>query len=498
MPTIDFYTAAQSRAIDRYAIETQKQPGLLLMKRAAYFAYQTLKETQPDAEKIVVLCGGGNNGGDGWVLAQYALLEGRQVTAVLLGDETKIHGDALTALQELKALGLSPTTFQSDRLQGADIVVDAVFGTGLNQPVSGDFAEIFQRVNDAHKPVLAIDIPSGLHADTGHILGTAIRASHTCTFITQKPGLYTHMGPETAGKIHFSPLFLSQDSYQGQTPIAQNHSLKHWLGQRPPVTASSHKGRQGTVLLVGGNHHMMGAIQLAGLASLTSGAGLVKIVTQPEHLVALTQAQPELMTYPQNDLTDLLPQTNAIGLGPGLGQDDWAQALFQSILTSESSKSTPKVLDADALNLLAKQPQTQPNWVLTPHPGEAARLLGTDTADIQRDRFKAVVALQKRYGGVVVLKGNGTLVYDGKRMELCTAGNAGMAVGGMGDVLTGAITSFLAQGMDLFEAACLGVSLHAHSGDVLANQTSQAGVIPSDLALTMSQLLSYTQAQPNP
>lgn len=487
MSQLDFYSAQQSQAMDRFAIEIQKIPGLLLMKRAAYFAYQTLKNHYPEAENILVLGGTGQNGGDGWMLAQYALLEGRQVTAVCLGDEARIHGDARTVLEELKALGAGLNDFQPASLSQADLVVDAVFGIGLNQPVSGALVEVFQQVNAAAKPVLALDVPSGLQADTGAILGQAIRAERTCSFITQKPGLYTHLGPETAGKIHYSPLFLSRETYEPFMPVAQNHTLKHWLAQRPAVTASSHKGRQGTVLLLGGNHHMMGAIQLAGLAALTSGAGLVKIVTQPEHLVALTQAQPELMTYSDEALSTLLEQAKAIGIGPGLGQDDWAQSLMQTILTHEQ----PKVVDADALNLLATQPQKRQDWVLTPHPGEAARLLNSTPEAVQQDRFKAISDLQQRYGGVVVLKGNGTLVFDGERMELCTAGNAGMAVGGMGDVLTGAISSFLAQGMSLFEAACLGVSLHAHSGDALAHQRSQAGVIPSDLALTMSQLMRY-------
>ncbi|MBD3612698.1 MAG: bifunctional ADP-dependent NAD(P)H-hydrate dehydratase/NAD(P)H-hydrate epimerase [Hydrogenovibrio crunogenus] len=484
---MQLYTTQSTQAIERFAIDQQSIPGLLLMKRAAYFSYQTLRRCYPDSQNVLVVCGTGNNGGDGLALAQYALIDGCNVSIALLGSQDKIKGDAQTCLQECLALGLSPQPFDSTLLENVDTIVDAVFGTGLNQPVTGEYAEIFERLNETHTPILALDIPSGLQADTGNILGTAIRASHTCTFITHKPGLYTYLGPETAGKIHFSPLFLSQNNYAEQSPIAESHSLKYWLNQLPKTPASSHKGTRGTLLLIGGNHHMMGAIQLASLAALTTGAGLVKIITQPDHLTALTQAQPELMTYTEHEFEQQAATANVIGIGPGLDQDDWAIDRFHDAL----NHSSPKVLDADALNLLAQSPQQQNHWVLTPHPGEAARLLGTSTETIQSNRIEAIKRLQQKYGGVIVLKGNGTLVYDGKQMELCTAGNAGMAVGGMGDVLTGAITSFIAQGMALYPAACLAVSLHAHSGDTLANQKSQAGVIPSDLALVMSQLLSY-------
>ncbi|MDG4812681.1 NAD(P)H-hydrate dehydratase [Hydrogenovibrio sp. 3SP14C1] len=484
---MQLYTTDSTQAIERFAIDKQNIPGLLLMKRAAYFSYQTLRQCYPDAQHLLIVCGTGNNGGDGFALAQYAHIGGCEVSIALLGAQDKIKGDASTCLQECLALGLSPEPFNATLLENADTIVDAVFGTGLNQPVTGEYAKVFETLNDTHTPILALDIPSGLQADTGNILGTAIRASHTCTFITHKPGLYTYLGPETAGKIHYSPLFLSQSSYNRQAAVAENHPLKHWLNQLPQMHPSSHKGSRGTLLLIGGNLHMMGAIQLASLAALTTGAGLVKIITQPDHVTALTQSQPELMTYTQAEFEQQADSAKVIGIGPGLDQDAWAIDRFNETLL----KNLPKVLDADALNLLAQHPQKQANWILTPHPGEAGRLLGISTEAVQSNRIEAIKKLHQKYGGVIVLKGNGTLVYDGNQMELCTAGNAGMAVGGMGDVLTGAITSLVAQGMDLYAAACLGVSLHAHSGDTLANQKSQAGVIPSDLALVMSQLLSY-------
>lgn len=483
-----FYSAQQSKQLDHLA--HNQLPGILLMKRAAMFAYQTLKHLAPKAKQLLIVAGTGNNGGDGLMLAQYARIEGFEVEIVLLGDASQLRGDALSVWQECQALELITTALTETALTKADIIVDAVFGIGLNKPVTGKLAQQFQQINAAQKPVLAMDIPSGLSADTGAVLGIAIQASHTCTFITHKPGLVTFQGVETAGKIHFSDLFIDSTLFENQPFVAENHTLNTWLKKRPALKASAHKGTQGTLLLIGGNRNMMGAIQLAGMAALNTGAGLVKILTKLEHCLAITQAQPELMVYDADaphQLAPLLESVKAIAIGPGLGQDDWAQKLWQQIMPLDLAK----VVDADALNLLAKSPQKRDDWILTPHPGEAARLLDTTPGSIQNDRFQAIRALHQRYGGVIVLKGNGSLIYDGQQMELCTAGNAGMAVGGMGDVLTGTISSFIGQGLSLFDAACLGVSSHAHSGDLLANQKSQAGILPTDVIETLSHLLKY-------
>lgn len=483
-----FYNAQQSKQLDHLA--QAHIPGILLMKRAAMFAYKTLNHLAPKAKHLLIIAGTGNNGGDGLMLAQYAMIDGFEVEIVLLGNASQIQGDAFSVWQECQAMGLSASPLTETALAKADIIIDAVFGIGLNKPVTSELAQQFQQINAAQKPVLAIDIPSGLSADTGEILGVAIQASYTCTFITHKPGLYTAQGTDTAGKIYFSDLFLPPRLFKDQPFIAQNHALNHWLKKRPPLKSAAHKGSQGTLLLIGGNRNMMGAIQLAGMAALNSGAGLVKILTKLEHCLAITQAQPELMVYDADaphQLAPLLESSKAIAIGPGLGQDEWAQQLWQQMIPLDIAK----VVDADALNLLAKSPQKRHDWVLTPHPGEAARLLNTTTQSIQSNRFQAIRQLQEKYGGVIVLKGNGTLIYDGQQLELCTAGNAGMAVGGMGDVLTGALASFIGQGLNLFDAACLAVSCHAHSGDLLANQKSQAGILPTDVIETLSQLLKY-------
>lgn len=484
---IPFYTAEQSRNIDRYAIKQTGIPGLLLMKRAGLYAFEILQHTYPKARRILVVCGGGNNGGDGFVLAQLAAMAGMKTEVVLAAEPDSLKGDAQRAYREMTGLGMEPIPFDSVDLTNYDVIVDALFGTGLDRPIEGSLVQWIERINRAQKPVLAMDIPSGLQADSGQVLGIAIRAAHTCTFITRKLGLYQYQGPDTAGQVHYSPLFLSKEILNTQTPVACNHSLKYWLKHLPARMQSHHKGTAGTVCLVGGDRSMMGAIQMAGMAALKTGSGLVKVVTHPEHGIALTQTLPELMCYPPEKLSDSLSSADAVGIGPGLGLGEWGKELF----TQTRNLPQKKVLDADALKRLAQSPAKRDDWVLTPHPGEAASLLGCSTQKIQENRIESARKIQQQYGGVVVLKGNGTLVYDGRQMELCLAGNPGMAVGGMGDVLTGAISGLLAQGLSLFDAACLGVSLHAHAGDILARQKGEPGLLPTELASTLSQLMTY-------
>ncbi|HIQ40901.1 MAG TPA: NAD(P)H-hydrate dehydratase [Sulfurivirga caldicuralii] len=475
------YTAEQSRTLDRLAMAQAGLPGVLLMKRAAFFAFDVLRRQFPHARRLVVVCGVGNNGGDGFALAQYAHLAGMDVHIMQLGTTAKIRGDALTLLHELADLGLGGLPFDAPLLQDADLIVDALLGTGLDRKVEGDYATAIEAINAADKPVLALDIPSGLHADSGRILGVGVRASHTATFISHKPGLYMEAGREYSGQIHFHDLKVPDEVYAQLPPTAQLITLADCqLPQRP---AHAHKGSAGTALLIGGNHHMGGAIILAALGALHSGAGLTKVITRDEHHSALLAANPALMPY-GTPTADLLSQADALGLGPGLGQDDWARNLQRQLL----QRNTPCVLDADALNLLAQTPTRSDRWILTPHPGEAARLLGWTVAQVQADRLGAVQALQQRYGGVSVLKGAGTLICDGHQILLCAQGNAGMATGGMGDVLTGVITALLAQGLSPMHAASTGVCLHGQAADLAAARHGQTGLNPI-------QLLPFIQHQ---
>lgn len=478
------YSAEQSQRLDHIAMTDFGIPGLLLMKRAAYAAFQQLLKRWPETESLYIVCGTGNNGGDGLMLAQYALIHGLDVKVSLIGSAEKLKPDARNCYQALLELQLDSCDFDAGHAEQADIVIDALFGTGLNSAVSGKFAEIIQTLNASGTPILSLDIPSGIDATTGNILGTAIKAELTTTFICQKTGLWTGNGADSLGEVILCDLNLGNTLYQHLPAKANSHTLEFWQAKLPLSSKTDHKGTRGTLCLAGGNHSMAGAIQLAAHAGLKTGSGLLKVISQPEHLSGLTHAIPELMCHPPEDFKQILTTTQALAIGPGLGEDEWAQSLFSQAMTWQLETQSKMVIDADGLKLLAQNPTgipAHPQWVLTPHPGEAAALLGTTSQAVQQDRFKAVEALQQRFGGVIVLKGNGTLIYDGRHMEVCPLGNSGMAVGGMGDVLTGIIASYLGQGMPLFDAACLGVYRHAAIADAYIAHKTPASLTPSDI-----------------
>ncbi|MBI2970737.1 MAG: NAD(P)H-hydrate dehydratase, partial [Gammaproteobacteria bacterium] len=334
----------------------------------------------------------------------------------------------------------------------------------------------------------SLDIPSGLHADTGQAMGACVRATATVTFIGLKPGLFTGAGPGHAGRILFAGLDVPQEIYSGIRPACYRidyESQKHCLGER---RRDAHKGDFGHVLVAGGDYGFPGSVRLAAEAAARVGSGLVSVATRPEHAALIPLARPELMARGvtrASDLAPLLERATVIALGPGLGQSSWGTSLFARLLEAR----LPKVLDADALRLLAKEPVRSEDWVLTPHPGEAAELLQIDTAAVQADRFHAAQELRERYGGVVVLKGAGTVVVAGEDPCVCSDGNPGMASGGMGDVLTGVIAGLLAQGAGPERSACFGVCLHAAAAD-RASEDGTRGLLAGDLMPWLRRLVN--------
>lgn len=485
------YRAEQVRELDRIAIETLGIPGLTLMQRAGAAAFAALRRRWPRARYIGVLCGTGNNGGDGFVLARLAKLAGLQVSVWQVGEVGRATGAALTVREEMAAVGLVAEAFVGQDLSPCDVLVDALLGTGLSGEVRGISRAAIEAINAAgagDAGVLALDIPSGLHSDTGQILGVAVCADVCMTFIGLKLGLFTGQGPDCCGELLFDDLDVPLSAYQGMIPAVTRLAAPTAGAYLSPRRSGSHKGDFGHVLIVGGDHGMAGAARLAGEAALRCGAGLVSLATRAEHTAGITAARPELMCHGVSDalsLKPLLRRASILAIGPGLGQGNWGRALLGTALASE----LPLVVDADALNLLAVEPVQRAQWILTPHPGEAARLLGMTTAEVQADRVSAVIALQREYGGVVVLKGAGTLMVDRDgEVSLCDAGNPGMASGGMGDVLTGVIAALLAQGLDAYEAAQLGVSLHATAADHAA-ETGQRGLLASDLLPHLRELV---------
>lgn len=475
------YTAAQVRELDRIAIEERKIPGGKLMRRAGEAAFDLLRTRWPRARRIVVICGPGNNGGDGYVVARLARETGMAVNVLSLSTAEKMPGDAAAARKKCKSAGVSIGNFQTSLLAGHDVIVDALFGIGLERAVEGEWRAAIESMNASRVPVLAVDVPSGLHADTGRVMGAAVRASATMSFIGLKAGLFTGVGREHGGEIFFNDLEIPPDIYAKVPVLTQRLTETSLNGLIPKRRRDMHKGDAGHVLVIGGNRGMPGAARLAGEAAYRAGAGLVMLATHPEHAAHIGAVRPELIVHgiaTPAELRPLLARANVIAVGPGLGRSDWGEALFGTALDSK----LPMVVDADALNILAADPLMHTDWILTPHPGEAARLLGMSKEEIQADRFAAAHELVASFGGVCVLKGAGTLVaslYDGV-MAVCDRGNPGMASAGMGDVLTGVIAGLRAQGLISPVAARLGVWAHAAAGDDAA-QSGEIGVLASDL-----------------
>jgi NAD(P)H-hydrate epimerase len=486
---LDLYRAEQVRELDRTAIEDFDIPGLTLMERAGVAAYTLLRKKWPEAQDITLVCGTGNNGGDGFVVARLALQDGLAVRVLQLGDANKLSGDAKHNADAFMALGGEVISFDSVPEQ-SEVIVDGVFGTGLQREVTGLWAEALAAINEHWAPVLALDIPSGLHSDSGRVLGVAVKADATISFIGLKQGLFTGDGPEQCGELHFHDLEVPSGVYAAQTPSASRVSWEALSGHLTPRSRTAHKGSFGHVLVIGGAPGYSGAVRMAAEAAARCGTGLISVATSPEHAALLNMVRPELMCHGVNgpeQLRPLLKRANVVAIGPGLGSSDWAMALLGYVLEC----NLPVVLDADALNLLAYDPTQRSDWVLTPHPGEAARLLNCSVAEIQSDRFHSVRKLQLKYGGVLVLKGAGTLIQAEQESatEICTDGNPGMASGGMGDVLTGVIASFLAKGYTPELAASMGVCLHAKAADIEAKK-GERGLLATDLMPTIRELIN--------
>jgi NAD(P)H-hydrate epimerase len=488
------YTAGQVRRLDDCAITGHGIPGIELMERAGRGVFDAAREVFPDTRKWLVVCGGGNNGGDGYIVARLAIEAGLAVTLCPLKDPESLQGDAATAARRWGEAGGLPVAWPPADLDEHDLVFDSLLGTGLDRAPGGVYAEVIEAVNAAGRPVVAVDIPSGLDADTGVAFSPAVRADLTVTFIGSKRGLFTADGPDHAGVVRFSSLG-TPDSVRDSEPdsgilIRQNIIVE----SLPRRRRNSHKGSYGWLIGVGSDRGMTGAIRLCGEAALRSGAGKVTLVTRSEHAALVNMGCPELMVRGVEEagpLAEVLEQADALVAGTGLGQSRWSRELFQACLRSP----VPVVLDADGLNLLARQTDAteapRGRWVLTPHPAEAGRLLDCSAGEVQQDRVTAAQRLAEEYEAIAVLKGCGTVVAapDG-RYAICPIGNPGMATAGTGDVLAGVIGAMLAQGLDCWAAATAGVVAHAAAGDLAAAEVGERGLLASDITRRLPAVLN--------
>ena len=482
------HSAAQVRDLDARLIAAGT-PGFELMQRAAHAAWRALRRRWPDAGEVTVLAGHGNNAGDGYLIAALAKRAGWQVRVLAVGACAVLKGDAEAAYKEALAEGVDILTWHSQKLTG--IVVDALLGTGLTGDVRPPYGHAIEMINASGLPVLAVDIPSGLCADTGRVLGEAVRADLTVTFIGLKIGLFTGDAQDQVGELVFDDL-QADPAIVAQTPASIERLDRFNLPRLAPRSQTSHKGQFGRALVIGGDLGFGGAALLSSESALRCGAGMVTLATRPEHVTAALTRFPEVMSTgirSANQLMALIEAATVLVVGPGLGQGSWGR----SLLSAAASAERAQVWDADALNQLAAGWVSLPaGCVITPHPGEAARLLGVTTKEIQADRPAAVRALAKKFDAVCVLKGSGSLISspDGQ-VALADHGHPAMATAGLGDVLAGVIGALMAQQMPAFDAACLAVWLHALAGEQCG--ADGRGLAAADLIPVIRKLLEEQQ-----
>jgi len=506
-------TADQMRHLDERTIQELGLPSAVLMENAGRTTYQILRREFPDlAGPVVVVAGRGNNGGDGLVVARYLANDGFPVLVLLLAETVNLHGDARINLEVAQKLGIlihevtstEALLDQEAALRGAALVVDAILGTGLNAEVRGLYRQAIELINDGPTPVLAVDIPSGLSADSGQILGSAVRADVTVTYGWPKRGQILPPGRELVGRlwrvdISIPPAFAADCPVE----LADAAVLRDLL---PPRPRRSHKGTYGHLFILAGSPGKTGAAALAAQAALRTGAGLVTVGVPASLNPILEVKLTEAMTLPLPEVPgeavlgaaalpvigDFAAGKAALALGPGLGTHSETVRLVQDLVTQTT---LPTVIDADGLNALAANPaclgQASAPLILTPHPGEMARLTGLSTGHIQAHRLEVAGQLAHDHGVIVVLKGNQTIIAaPDVRLTINSTGNPALATGGTGDVLTGMIVGFLAQGLAPYDAARVAVYLHGLAADLWVQTQGQAGLLAGELSDGLPALIA--------
>lgn len=491
------YSTTQIRELEALSISEELDSESGLMEKAGQAAFDALQAHWPEAKTVAVCCGSGNNGGDGFVVARLAHQAGLSVALYTMCDIQELKGAAKNAAALAVKVGLQFTTYHPDLCFTADVIVDALLGTGLTGEVTGLYHDCVEAINASGAMILALDVPSGINSDTGWMLGTAVDADVTMTFIGLKRGLFTNKAAAYCGEVLCDDLQIPSEIF---SKVEHAAKLLDWETVKPLLprrAKDTFKGSYGHVLVIGGDYGMGGAVRMSAESAARVGAGLVTVATRPEHINIVSGARPEIMCHQVctgDDLLPLLEKVTTVVIGPGLGKSEWAQSLLNTVLQTE----LPKVLDADALNLLSQHPIRHRHWCMTPHPGEAARLLGTNTQVVQQDRFKAALEIQQHYSGVIALKGVGTIIQGLDCLPyVCHAGNPGMATGGMGDVLSGMIGGFLAQGLSLQSAVETGVFIHSSAADLAAAACGERGLLATDLLNFLPQLVNpYMQLKP--
>ncbi len=491
LDTDEFYNIEQIRALEQLAIEKYNIAETDLMQRAGHAAFELVNGLEDRPESIGIVCGKGNNAGDGFVVARLAHQSDYDVVVYTLCDIDELGGPAKQVALAAEKAGVPIEAFSVETELLEDLIIDAVLGIGIKGDVHGLASNAIEMINDTPGQIMAIDVPSGLDADTGCVRGVAVRADLTITYIGSKQGFYTADGPDHCGFLVTQDLALPTELF-ALVPITacrvEGEDFSAYMGHRK---LNTHKGLYGHVLVIGGDYGMAGAVRMAGEAALRVGAGLVTVATRPEHITAVIATRPELMCYGVSDpkqLEPLIEQASVILIGPGLTASEWTEALWNQVKLTDKTL----VIDGGAVHFAAKEKSAQPNWILTPHPGEAASLLDRTAEDIQANRFAAINDIVTRYQAATILKGLGTLIQaPGNLVEIATVGGPIMSIAGMGDVLAGMVAGLSAQHMQGFDAARFAAYFHGRAA-VKVQENAERGILATDLFAVLPELLNQT------
>ncbi|HEY9030771.1 MAG TPA: NAD(P)H-hydrate dehydratase [Kangiella sp.] len=488
------FTADSIKVIEQAAAKAQGFALFELMQRAGRAAYDCLEREWPLAHRIVVVTGSGNNAGDGLVLARLATEAGMQVTLVPIKPLNELSGDAAMAWKQLESFNLTQRQPDSMIFEQADVIVDALLGTGFKGQLRDNYAEVIEQINQSGMPVLALDLPSGVYADSGSCAEPHIIADHTVSFIFYKVCQVINEGLAAQGELHLVTLSVSQSHFYQQQPVAWKQSYSDVMDEIPQRSATAYKHACGHLLCVGSDFTMGGAIMLATETALRSGAGLVTTFLHPDNRSAALGFCPEAMWHGVafeelsfNSLIDASPkQFDALVLGPGLGRSEWGRQVFEQSFAFAIQQKMPCLIDGDGLYWLQLSLEQDPELklpqplIVTPHVGEAARLLSWDTAKVSEDRINAAQVIAARYNCICLLKGAGTILADGQQVVIAGGAHPAMATAGLGDVLSGLIGSLLVQGMSPWDATRVATSIHFTAGVETAGDRVR-GMLASEL-----------------
>ncbi|WP_281710550.1 NAD(P)H-hydrate dehydratase [Anaerobiospirillum succiniciproducens] len=498
MPSLphQVFTTQEIRLIEQDHAQNNNGHCYDLMEKAGRTVFEQMLSVNTHPKMVYVLVGKGNNGGDGYIVAAY-LHKSRIPYRLFAIGVPKQDAEAYIAYSYFCKIGgkaefeLPDPDEEAERGYSPDIVIDALLGTGLESPPRDEMGKWIDFINNTRAYIISVDIPSGINADTGQVYTECVNANKTICMLGLKPGLVTGDAVDYVGEILVFNLGIDVNSFHGKYSAIDTDGASYLpifvttyediIADLPMRSISSHKGDSGRLLIIGGDKGYGGAIHICGLAAARTGAGLIKVATDEENIISLHATRPELMTVNFRDyaaVKEAIDWADAIAIGPGLGTGSNAEKLLDLVTASNK----PCIADADALTIMAKQGMTySKRMVLTPHPGEAARLLATTNDKINEDRYHAVYILQQRCGGVVLLKGAGTLICDGKSIIVVHEGSPAMASGGMGDLLTGIIASLRAQGLTLMQSTVAGACVHGRAGTVSGENSGIIGTLASDL-----------------